>query len=150
MCFHLQISFTGCGINPARSFGPALIRSQMNDHWVMSTDRLKLFISNPGCIHFHQAKWSWSLLSPQVYWLGPMCGGIAAALIYDFLLYPRKPNFRTRWYVLVHGPEDEDPATEVTAEDGAHPGSPLWPKHWITWVSILCLSTYIKITDALL
>nr|AMA22613.1 aquaporin 1ab [Anabas testudineus] len=91
------ISFTGCGINPARSFGPALIRSQMNDHWV--------------------------------YWLGPMCGGIAAALIYDFLLYPRKPNFRTRWYVLVHGPEDEDPATEVTAEDGAHPGSPLWPKH---------------------
>uniref|UniRef100_A0A671XZK7 Aquaporin 1 (Colton blood group) n=1 Tax=Sparus aurata TaxID=8175 RepID=A0A671XZK7_SPAAU len=29
------ISFTGCGINPARSFGPALIRSKMENHWVM-------------------------------------------------------------------------------------------------------------------
>ncbi|KAM3604824.1 uncharacterized protein V6R79_016731 [Siganus canaliculatus] len=30
------ISFTGCGINPARSFGPALIRSDMANHWVIS------------------------------------------------------------------------------------------------------------------
>lgn len=32
--FTLQISFTGCGINPARSFGPALILGKMKNHWV--------------------------------------------------------------------------------------------------------------------
>uniref|UniRef100_A0A8C6T7M3 Aquaporin 1a (Colton blood group), tandem duplicate 2 n=1 Tax=Neogobius melanostomus TaxID=47308 RepID=A0A8C6T7M3_9GOBI len=30
----VAISYTGCGINPARSFGPAIIRSQMANHWV--------------------------------------------------------------------------------------------------------------------
>uniref|UniRef100_A0A672ZKS0 Aquaporin-1-like n=1 Tax=Sphaeramia orbicularis TaxID=375764 RepID=A0A672ZKS0_9TELE len=69
------ISFTGCGINPARSFGPAVIRSKMENHWV--------------------------------YWLGPVCGGTAAALIYDFLLYPRSEDFRTRWSVLVNGADNE-------------------------------------------
>uniref|UniRef100_H2UCK5 Aquaporin 1a (Colton blood group), tandem duplicate 2 n=1 Tax=Takifugu rubripes TaxID=31033 RepID=H2UCK5_TAKRU len=29
------ISFTGCGINPARSFGPAVIRGKMANHWVI-------------------------------------------------------------------------------------------------------------------
>ncbi|KAK9538608.1 hypothetical protein VZT92_003770 [Zoarces viviparus] len=28
------ISFTGCGINPARTFGPAVIQESFNDHWV--------------------------------------------------------------------------------------------------------------------
>ncbi|XP_071766937.1 aquaporin-1-like [Centroberyx gerrardi] len=28
------ISYTGCGINPARSFGPALIQKSFDDHWV--------------------------------------------------------------------------------------------------------------------
>ncbi|GAA6234098.1 aquaporin-1-like [Lates japonicus] len=90
------ISFTGCGINPARSFGPALIRGEMENHWV--------------------------------YWLGPMCGGIAASLIYDFLLYPRLANLRTRKNVLLHGPEDENDAVEETAEDNGSPGPSQWPK----------------------
>ncbi|KAJ0059180.1 hypothetical protein NL108_008691, partial [Boleophthalmus pectinirostris] len=29
----VAISYTGCGINPARSFGPAIIRNQMKYHW---------------------------------------------------------------------------------------------------------------------
>nr|XP_046264703.1 aquaporin-1-like [Scatophagus argus]XP_046264704.1 aquaporin-1-like [Scatophagus argus] len=91
------ISFTGCGINPARSFGPALIRSDMKDHWV--------------------------------YWLGPMCGGVAAALIYDFLLYPRMQNLRRRRDVLLHGQADENDASETVQEDNSNPGPSHWPKH---------------------
>uniref|UniRef100_A0A8C4E1Z7 Aquaporin 1a (Colton blood group), tandem duplicate 1 n=1 Tax=Dicentrarchus labrax TaxID=13489 RepID=A0A8C4E1Z7_DICLA len=66
------ISYTGCGINPARSFGPALILNDFTDHWV--------------------------------YWVGPMCGGVAAALIYDFLLSPKFDDFPERMKVLVSGP----------------------------------------------
>ncbi|XP_028988674.1 aquaporin-1-like [Betta splendens] len=66
------ISYTGCGINPARSFGPALILSEFDSHWV--------------------------------YWVGPVCGGIAAALIYDFLLAPKFDDFPERMKVLLSGP----------------------------------------------
>lgn len=40
----------------------------------------------------------------QVYWVGPMCGGVAAALIYDFLLSPKFDDFPGRMKVLVSGP----------------------------------------------
>ncbi|XP_030257668.1 aquaporin-1 [Sparus aurata] len=92
------ISFTGCGINPARSFGPALIRSKMENHWV--------------------------------YWLGPMCGGIAAALIYDFLLCPRAQNFRTRRNVLLNGSEDEDAGFDAPREGNSSPGPSQGPSQW--------------------
>ncbi|XP_038573730.1 aquaporin-1-like [Micropterus salmoides] len=91
------ISFTGCGINPARSFGPAVTRSEMENHWV--------------------------------YWLGPMCGGIAAALIYDFLLYPRAQTFSVRRHVLLYGPEGENDAVEIPEEGNSTPGPSQWPKH---------------------
>ncbi|MCJ8731136.1 hypothetical protein PDJAM_G00195890 [Pangasius djambal] len=86
------ISFTGCGINPARSFGPALITHDFTDHWV--------------------------------YWVGPMCGGVAAALIYDFLLYPKTDDFPDRMRILVSGPptdydvngRDDVPAVEMSSK----------------------------------
>jgi MIP family channel proteins len=44
------IGYTGCGINPARSFGPAVIHAVWANHWV--------------------------------YWIGPLVGGILAAILY--------------------------------------------------------------------
>lgn len=91
------ISFTGCGINPARSFGPALIKRNFKNHWV--------------------------------YWLGPMCGGIAAAIIYDYLLYPRREGYNKRLNVVARGQEAEDtPAAEEVVEGGSSPGPSQWPR----------------------
>jgi len=34
VCHVCLIGYTGCGINPARSFGPAVIMNKWEDHWV--------------------------------------------------------------------------------------------------------------------
>ncbi|KAI5619420.1 aquaporin 1a (Colton blood group), tandem duplicate 2 [Silurus asotus] len=81
------ISYTGCGINPARSFGPALVSVEFEHHWV--------------------------------YWAGPMCGGIVAALLYDFILFPRGADVVGRLKVLCHGAEASAEATEPLLEGNA-------------------------------
>ena len=55
VCHVCLIPFTGCGINPARSFGPAIVMNAWDDHWV--------------------------------YWVGPIVGGVLAAIIYNFVFY---------------------------------------------------------------
>jgi MIP family channel proteins len=47
---------SGASMNPARSFGPALLSGQWQDHWI--------------------------------YWVGPMIGAIAGALIYQWVRQP--------------------------------------------------------------
>lgn len=47
-----------------------------------------------------------------------MCGGVAAALIYDFLLYPKFDDFPERIKILVSGPVgdyDVNGADDTTA-----------------------------------
>ncbi|XP_070584130.1 aquaporin-1 [Erythrolamprus reginae] len=71
----LAIDYTGCGINPARSFGSALVTTNFADHWV--------------------------------FWVGPLLGGAAAALIYDFILAPRSSEITDRMKVWTTGNVEE-------------------------------------------
>lgn len=57
-----------------------------------------------------------------------MCGGLVAALIYDFLQFPQLRNFRTRLNVLRNGAEDENDAADLSTEGIARPGPSQWPK----------------------
>jgi len=51
------IPLTGASMNPARSFGPAVVANIWDDHWI--------------------------------YWLGPLIGAAAAALVYEFVFLQR-------------------------------------------------------------
>ncbi|XP_069771023.1 aquaporin FA-CHIP-like isoform X2 [Narcine bancroftii] len=79
------INFTGCGMNPARSFGPAAVTGNFKNHWL--------------------------------YWVGPMIGGIAAALFYDFMLTTRFRDLSKRLHMLSSGPDEE-------YNVGTQPGNP--------------------------
>ncbi|KAL7387711.1 hypothetical protein ABVT39_027826 [Epinephelus coioides] len=80
------ISFTGCGINPARSFGPAVIQESFDDHWV--------------------------------YWAGPLSAGVAAALLYNYLLAPTDEPLSEKTKVLFCcGSAQENQIHEPLLED---------------------------------
>ncbi|CAH2281919.1 aquaporin-1 [Pelobates cultripes] len=72
----IAIDYTGCGMNPARSFGSAVMARNFSHHWI--------------------------------FWVGPMIGGAAAAIIYDFILAPRTSDFTDRIKVWTRGVEEYD------------------------------------------
>lgn len=64
------VSYTGSSMNPARTFGTALVTGNWDNHWVRETKEIR------KSSFFKQTNDS------QVYWAGPILGGIAAALLY--------------------------------------------------------------------
>ncbi|CAG9575849.1 unnamed protein product [Danaus chrysippus] len=82
----LAVDYTGSAMNPARSFGSALVASDWADHWV--------------------------------YWAGPICGGVAASLLYSHGL-AAPPEAAPPRYRPVAGDEKELKRLDGKAEDMA-------------------------------
>ncbi|XP_060782491.1 aquaporin-1-like [Neoarius graeffei] len=87
----VAISYTGCGINPARSFGPAVIMKSFKTHWV--------------------------------FWVAPMLAGVAAALLYDFLLCPHSVPYTKRLKAIRGEPTSE--TARLPEPSGSE--EPQWP-----------------------
>ncbi|NWU39948.1 AQP2 protein, partial [Hylia prasina] len=68
----LGIRYTGCSMNPARSFAPAT-------GWLLLTP----------------------LFSPlQVFWVGPLIGAAAASILYNYILFPQAKTLSERLAIL--------------------------------------------------
>ncbi|NXN83869.1 AQP2 protein, partial [Bombycilla garrulus] len=73
----LGIRYTGCSMNPARSFAPAVVVGDFT--WVLFT----------------------SLFSPlQVFWVGPLIGAAAASILYNYVLFPQAKTLSERLAIL--------------------------------------------------
>ncbi|CAG9782987.1 unnamed protein product [Diatraea saccharalis] len=79
----LAVDYTGSAMNPARSFGSALVANIWDSHWV--------------------------------YWVGPVCGGVAAALLYVHGF--SAPAQETPRYKPVAGDEKELKRLDGKTED---------------------------------
>ncbi|KPP70660.1 aquaporin-4-like [Scleropages formosus] len=73
------IPYTGASMNPARSFGPAVVTWTWGDHWVRQ----------PQCPRSE-------IIQREVYWVGPVLGGITAAAMYEYLYCP-DPELKKRF-----------------------------------------------------
>ncbi|NXK13993.1 AQP2 protein, partial [Herpetotheres cachinnans] len=83
----LGIRYTGCSMNPARSFAPAVIVGDF------SCFLLTRFFSFPF---------------PQVFWVGPLVGAAAASIIYNYILFPQAKTFSERLAIFKGFEPEED------------------------------------------
>ncbi|KFZ61500.1 Aquaporin-2, partial [Antrostomus carolinensis] len=83
----LGIRYTGCSMNPARSFAPAVIVGDFS--WFLLTQ----FFSFPFS---------------QVFWVGPLVGAAAASIIYNYILFPQAKTFSERLAIFKGFEPEED------------------------------------------
>ncbi|KFW00921.1 Aquaporin-2, partial [Fulmarus glacialis] len=83
----LGIRYTGCSMNPARSFAPAVIVGDFS--WFLLTQFL-------------------SFCFPQVFWVGPLVGAAAASIIYNYILFPQAKTFSERLAIFKGFEPEED------------------------------------------
>lgn len=73
-------------MNPARSFGPAVIMSMWTNQWVRIS---------PAFISFSTFQTNYLI---QVYWVGPIAGGIIAGVVYRIFFKVRKGDEEANSY----------------------------------------------------
>jgi len=105
VCHLFAIKYTGSSMNPARSFGPAVI---LNLWPVVHKDTTTAApdVTNVAPTYLDSFDGHW------VYWLGPILGGILAGLIYEFVFAANASAGRTK-AMLSQCPfdrEDDKPA----------------------------------------
>ncbi|NXD17321.1 AQP2 protein, partial [Nothocercus nigrocapillus] len=81
----LGIRYTGCSMNPARSFAPATLHPPNRP---VLTPSMLLFL--------------------QVFWVGPLVGAAAASVIYNYLLFPQAKTFSERLAIFKGFEPEED------------------------------------------
>ncbi|CAL1533969.1 unnamed protein product, partial [Lymnaea stagnalis] len=102
--FNHQIDYTGASMNTARSFGPALVMGTWDNQWVSYEDvnamvlMLRHTMKNTSRQFALETCLIWSIklmgnshanlntvFVKQVYWVGPMVGGVVAGVLYEHL-----------------------------------------------------------------